>query len=118
MRRRSTECDAVAGALPAYVAGEADLDVRSEHHVARCLRCQADVARYRRMLRTLHALRDDSEEPPPSVLSGILTSLDGGAPRRRAWVPEPWVALGLAMAAGAIGATGVVVWSTRRRQIS
>jgi anti-sigma factor RsiW len=116
--RRRSDCEAVAGSLPAYVAGEGDLDERSARHVGSCLRCQADVARYRRMLRTLHALRDDTAEVPPGVLAGILSRLDGGAGRRASVLLDRWVAVGVAMAAGAAGAAGVLVWSSRRRAVS
>jgi len=104
------DCDAVAGSLPAYVAGEVDLDDASAAHLAQCLRCQADVARYRRMLRTLHALRSDPAVVPPGSLSALLAGLDGQRPRR-----EGWVALGLAAAAGALGTVGLLAWTARRR---
>ena len=48
----------MALALPAYVAGETALDARCAQHVAQCLRCQAEIVRYRRMLRTLHDAAD------------------------------------------------------------
>ena len=114
VRRRARDCDAVAAQLPAYVAGETDLEDWAARHLSTCLRCQADVARYKRMLRALHALRDEHHEPPPGALSDILSHLDG---RRRApALPlEPWVALAVAAAAGAAGAAGAIVWGTRRR---
>lgn len=113
--RRVGECDAVGGLLPAWVAGEADLDKRARDHLAQCLRCQADVARYRRMLRTLHALRPQGDQPSPELLSDIIAGLDGQ--RRARWSPAPWVAIGVtaAAAAGAAGAAGVLLWSARRR---
>ena len=45
-------CDEVTALLPALVDGEpVSLDV--QRHVDTCLRCQAELARYRRLLRTL-----------------------------------------------------------------
>ncbi|MHB1928741.1 MAG: anti-sigma factor family protein [Acidimicrobiales bacterium] len=111
--RRVGDCDAVGGLLPAWVAGEAELDRRAQDHVAQCLRCQADVARYRRLLRTLHALRPPGDQPAPEVLSDILSALDGRG--RAHWSPAPWVAIGVAGAAGAVGAAGVLLWTVRRR---
>lgn len=110
LRRWNTTCAAVSATLPAYVAGEADLDPRTASHVSQCLRCQAEIARYRRMLRTLRALRDEAEEPPPSVLSGILAGVDEPAPARHAGP----VLVMVAVAAAAAGATGALVWVGRR----
>lgn len=111
--RRVGECDAVGGLLPAWVAGEADLDERARAHVAQCLRCQADVARYRRMLRTLHALRSEPGPAAPPAMADILTDMDGRG--RRRWTPGPWTAVALAGVAGAIGAAGAIFWIARRR---
>lgn len=110
--RRVGECDAVGGLLPAWVAGEAELDQRAKDHVTQCLRCQADVARYRRMLRTLHALRPAGDQPSPQVLSDILAGLDE---HRRGWAPGPWLAVGLAGVAGVAGAVTALAWSAHRR---
>ncbi len=110
--RRGGECDGVGELLPAWVAGEVELDERARAHVAQCLRCQADAARYRRMLRTLHALRAEPGEALPPVMADILTEMDGRRSRRG---PGPWVAVGVAGAAGALGALGVLAWVVRRR---
>lgn len=104
-RSRARACDAVAGRLPAYVAGEGALDERELRHLATCLRCQADVARYRRLLRVLHALRDDGAD---GALAGLLDQLDE---HRRL----PWVIVGAAAAAGAGGAAAVLLLGGRRR---
>jgi anti-sigma factor RsiW len=104
-------CDTVAGFLPAYVAGEEALDPRTLAHVAECIRCQAEIARYRRMLRTLHALKLEREPPPQSVVGSIAVGLDQPAGAGRAWV----LVAGLATAAGAMGAAGVLIWFGRKQ---
>ena len=50
-------CDEVTALLPALVDGEHASTSRSQRHVESCLRCQAELARYRRLLRTLALLR-------------------------------------------------------------
>jgi hypothetical protein len=51
-------------------------------HVERCLRCQAEVARYRRLLRLLGQLRTEGLEPPCGTVSEILEAVSGAARRR------------------------------------
>ena len=57
-------CDEVTALLPALVDGE-PVGFEAERHVETCLRCQAELARYRRLLRTLSMLRTRYAEPTP-----------------------------------------------------
>ena len=50
-------CDEVISLIPGMVDGEASANVAVERHLQTCLRCQAEMARYRRLLRTLAMLR-------------------------------------------------------------
>lgn len=120
--RRKLDCEAASGLLPAMAAGDlgvgAGFEVGSgiERHVQTCLRCQADLARYRRLRRTMRSFGERTVKPGPDVLPSILASLalagSGRAPavagRRTVYVGGVWVAT-----AGA--AAGVLVWVTRRR---
>ena len=76
-------CDDVADALPAIVDGleVADLDV--QRHVAACLRCQAELVQYRKVLRALHQLRTEVIEPAPGFVPEVLAAI-GAAGERRA----------------------------------
>jgi hypothetical protein len=103
-------CETVERFLPAYVAGEETLDAPTLAHVAECLRCQAEIARYRRMLRTLHGLRLDREVAPANLLSSVLSRLDQPQGTGRGRV----VVAGVASAAGALAATAIIVWIGRR----
>lgn len=76
-------CDEVALLLPAAVDGGASLALPVHDHVDSCLRCQAELARYRRMLRGLQMLRTHYLEPVPGLLSQTLAAL-GEASERRA----------------------------------
>jgi anti-sigma factor RsiW len=73
---RRLTCEEVAAALPGIVDGNDTADRRVQHHVATCLRCQAELVHYRRLLRALHQLRTEYLEPAPGVLTGILASLE------------------------------------------
>jgi hypothetical protein len=76
-------CDDVALLLPAIVDGDEEAALPVQHHVQECLRCQAELARYRRMLRGLQLMRTRMLEPAPGLLSQTLAAI-GEASERRA----------------------------------
>ena len=76
-------CDDVALLMPEAVDGDTPVALPVQRHVESCLRCQAELARYRRMLRGLHILRQQYLEPAPGVLSQTLAAI-GEASERRA----------------------------------
>jgi anti-sigma factor RsiW len=77
------QCDEVARLLPDVVGGEMAVDSGLQRHVESCLRCQAELARYRRILRGLHALRTHYFEPAPGLLAQTLAAI-GEAGERHA----------------------------------
>ena len=116
-------CDDVARLLPDAVDGVAGVpfpgDVQA--HVETCLRCQAELARYRRLLRALQMLRTRYLEPAPGLLAQTLASLEDAGEQRavRSIVSGRRLAYagaigGAAVAAGA-AATVVIVARSRRR---
>ena len=116
-------CAEVAARLPALVDGPVSgrrLDRRVGRHVEQCLRCQAEVAGYRRLLRTLHDLRTDVLDPPPGAVAQVLAALAEAGERRarRALVTGRRVGYGtalvLAVAAAAAGALVAGRRSARR----
>jgi anti-sigma factor RsiW len=60
--------------------GTADPVVQA--HIESCLRCQAELARYRRMLRALQQLRTRYLEPAPGLLAQTLAVLEEEGERR------------------------------------
>jgi hypothetical protein len=112
VRRRQAPCGDVAVALPAHVAGETPLDARLAAHAAQCLRCQAEIVRYRRMLRMLHDLRDDAPGPPSTVLADIIGTLRSDDPTSRKVLG---IVVIVGVAAGAAGSAGLMVWANRRK---
>ena len=67
-RRRSTAAVAVDG--------------RSQRHIEHCLRCQAELARYRKMLRGLQLLRTRYLEPAPGLLAQTLAAIEEAGERQ------------------------------------
>jgi hypothetical protein len=117
-RTRQVTCEMVADLLPGIIDGGHQADRKVRRHVESCLRCQAELVQYRKLLRALHTLRTDVLEPAPGVLTGILANLEevgerGAirsllAGRRAAYIG------GLAVATAAAGAAGVLVAARRK----
>jgi anti-sigma factor RsiW len=110
---RRIGCEDVAAALPAIVDGNNRADRRIQQHVGSCLRCQAELVQYRKLLRALRQLRTEYLEPAPGLLSGILAGLEEAGERGaiRSLVSGRRAAYigGVAAAATAAGAAGTIV---------
>ena len=65
-------CDEVTALLPGLVDGVDESNLAVERHVQQCLRCQAELVRYRKLLRTLEILRTRYVEPNPGLLGDTL----------------------------------------------
>ena len=74
-------CEEVARQLPRTVEGT-PVDLAMQTHIESCLRCQAELARYRRMLRALQQLRTRFLEPSPSLLAQTLAALEEAGERQ------------------------------------
>jgi anti-sigma factor RsiW len=109
------QCDDINELLAGAVDGSTVLDPAAAHHVGACLRCQAELANYRRLLRSLRALRDDPVAAPADLPQLVASRLDGSAR------PSPWprrVAYAGAVAAtAAAGAGAIVLVATRSRRL-
>jgi len=114
------QCDDVADLLPQIVDGGARADARVRRHVESCLRCQAELVQYRKLLRALHNLRTEVLEPAPGTLSGILANLEAAGERGaiRSLLTGRRAAYlgGIAVATAAAGAAGALVLAHRSRE--
>ena len=83
-------------------------------HVAHCLRCQAELARYSRLRRRLRLLAEVVEPAPPPLATAVEdatgTETDAGHSPRRGPQVSRVAATGGAVAAAAAGAAAVIVW--------
>jgi len=102
-------CEEVTALLPGMVDGELDVDPAALRHIETCLRCQAELARYRRLLRTLSMLRTRYADPTPGLLGDTLAALTDAAEEgaRRTLLSGRRLAY-----AGAIGGTAVAAGAT------
>jgi hypothetical protein len=113
-------CDELADDLAAAADGSVLLGRNERRHVERCLRCQAEVVQYRKLLRAMHAMRTEVLEPAPGLLSDILANLEAAGERRaiRSILSGHRAAyLGGLAAATAAGAAGAVLYANRARKL-
>jgi hypothetical protein len=114
-------CAAVAEALPGIVDGLAVADLSLRRHVESCLRCQAELVQYRKLLRALHELRTEVLEPAPGLLPDILSSLGAAGERsaiRHLLTGRRAAYVGGIAAATAAGTAGAILLATRARHRS
>lgn len=109
-------CVTAASWIPALAGDDAaDAPGPIRAHVSGCLRCQAEAARYRRMVRELRALQVQRLVPPEDALTHTLRALRDLEPARR---PVAYVGGVVATAAGAAAGVGMLVWRSRRRALA
>ncbi|HLI53629.1 MAG TPA: hypothetical protein VKU88_04825 [Acidimicrobiales bacterium] len=109
---RTAACREAVDAVAEMAAGEDDVEPRAAAHVRSCLRCQAEVAAFRRVLKVMRSMRHDLVVPPASSLAAVLKALDEAALDGSAGSWALWAYLGGLTAAGA---AGMIVWLTLRR---
>ena len=113
------QCEDLGDALAAAAEGDTLLGRAERRHVERCLRCQAEVVQYRKLLRAMRAMRTDVLEPAPGLLADILAGLEEAGERHavRSLLSGRRIAyLGGLAAATAAGAAGAIVFATRTRR--
>ena len=116
-------CDEIALLLPEAVDANRPVEPGVQEHIEACLRCQAELARYRRMLRSLQLLRTQFLEPAPGLLTATLAAIEEASERRAihslltgrrlAYAG----AIGGALAAAGATAAAVLVHRARRRAV-
>ncbi len=113
-------CEEVANVLPEVVDGSGKASQRVLAHVETCLRCQAELAQYRKLLRALRHLRTEVLEPAPGTVAGILAGLgaagEKGAARSLLVGRRAAYMGGIAVATAAAGAAGAIVVVNRGRR--
>jgi anti-sigma factor RsiW len=111
-------CEDVARLLPETVDGSEPIDLTVQSHIESCLRCQAELARYRRMLRALQQLRTRYLEPSPSLLAQTLAALEEVGERQavRSLLSGRRLAYAGAIGGAAVAATTAVLLARSRRR--
>ncbi|MCU1497523.1 MAG: hypothetical protein JWM47_1476 [Acidimicrobiales bacterium] len=114
------QCETLTQPLAGIVDGSTRLDRTERRHVERCLRCQAELAQYRKLLRAMQTLRSEVPAPPPGLFGDVIASLEDAGERSavRAALTGRKVAYlgGIAAATAAAGAGAAIVLVTRGRR--
>lgn len=112
-------CDEIAERLAEVADGNVTLGRAERRHVEACLRCQAELVQYRKLLRALHAMRTEVLEPSPGLVPDILAHIEAVGERTaiRSLLTNHKVAyIGGIAAATAAGAAGAIIVATRSRR--
>jgi hypothetical protein len=113
------QCEDLTEPLAQSVDGTVPLDSVVRTHVEHCLRCQAELVQYRRLLKAMRALRTELLEPTPGLLADILATIEEAGERHaiRSLLSGRRAAyLGGLAAATAAGAAGAIVLATRSKR--
>ncbi len=116
------QCEELTDLLSEVAAGSRVLERPARRHVDRCLRCQAELVQYRKLMRTLHTLRTEVLEPTPGLLADILATLEEAGERHavRSIITGRRIAYvgGIAAAATAGAAGAILIASRGKRRMS
>ncbi len=113
-------CDDLSDDLSAAADGSTLLGGDERRHVETCLRCQAELVQYKRLLRAMHTMRTEVLEPAPGLLADLLANVSERGERRaiRSMISGHRAAyLGGLAAATAAGAAGAIVFASRARKL-
>lgn len=112
-------CDEIPYGLAEVADGTATLGRAERRHVESCLRCQAELVQYRRVLKAMHAMRTEVLEPAPGLVTDVLAHIEAAAERRaiRSILRNHRIAyIGGLAAATAAGAAGAILVTARSRR--
>ena len=113
-------CESIAESLAGVIDGSTRLDRTARRHVEQCLRCQAELGQYRKLLRAMQSLRVEGAAVPVGLVGAILAHVETAGERSaiRATLTGRRVVYigGIAAAATAAGAGAAIVLATRGRR--
>lgn len=112
----SLDCAQVAREIERQLGAGGEPRAELVTHIERCLRCQAELARHRKMLRLLAQWRDEVVPLPEGLLAGVLAAVGEAAERQaiRAALGRHPVAYASGVGA-ALAVLLVIVGVSRRR---
>lgn len=112
-------CREISLRLAGVVDATDHLDPDQLDHLNQCVRCQAELVQYRKLLRAMRSLRREVDSIPPHLATVVLEKLDEQHLTLETATPNPRRAAylgGLAAAATAAGAGAAIVLMNRGRK--
>lgn len=112
-------CDQIADSLSEVADGSWILPGPERAHVEQCLRCQAQLVQYRKLLRALRTMRTEILEPAPGMVAEILAAMEVAGEKqviRSILSGRKAAYVGGIAAATAAGAAGVIVIAQRSKR--
>lgn len=111
-------CDDISLTLPRMVDERDEVEPAVARHVESCLRCQAEVARYQKLVRALGDLQHQHVPAPGELLVETLAALDQGRSgiRLRVLLGNRTAVAGALGAVAAAGAATTIVLVARSRK--
>lgn len=114
----SPTCSRMGERFAVVADGLAELAESERHHVAACLRCQAEQAQYRRLMRAMRSLRSVAVPVDPALADLIIAGIDGDTSRVVGRVSARTAATIGGLAAGAAAAAGVFALAARQWRVA
>lgn len=99
-------CRWVQTRIPEHVMSDRHLSAGSRRHLARCLACQAEVAKYRAIARTLRSLRDERIQAPAGLVFRVMAGLSRPQPKPSRLVERIAVVVSVVVVAVAMALLG------------
>lgn len=113
-------CEELGDALAGVVDGSRAFDRTIENHIEECLRCQAELVQYRKLIRALRLLRAEVITPGPGLLADILDAIETTGERhviRLALQGRRAAYLGAAAATAGAATAAVLAHRSRRGRL-
>ena len=122
LRRRnvaatSLDCGQVGRAIESQLDSGGEPSAELVSHVEGCVRCQAELARHRKLLRLLAHLREEVVPVPEGMVSGVLAAVGEAAQRRAIRAALRRQSLAYAGGVGAALAVVAVIGLARKRTL-
>jgi anti-sigma factor RsiW len=108
-------CERISDLLPGLVDGSTVASRLTRAHLGRCLRCQAELAQYRRVRRAARSLQAERWTGPADLLEALLAGLERAGDRTADRTRRLAVYLGGAATAAAAAGAGALVLTRRGR---
>lgn len=110
-------CEQAASTLADLIEGVEVPAGPASDHIARCLRCQAELAQHRRLRLAMRRMRDQVVAPSPGLVDQVLSAVDAAAgPGTRTQRRHVVAYVAAATAAATATAAGAALLAARTRR--